>query len=84
MTKARQIVVFRDADDHVRVDVEFKTSYSWFIDMAGHGEKSEWCPTWQKFWTAPNFSERTTTGGTHGKEVQHTWNTCENLCSGSD
>ena len=34
----------------------------------GHGKK---------FWTAQNFSPRTTMGGTRGKDVQHTWNTCE-------
>ena len=27
----------------------------------------------KKFWTAQNFSPRTTTGGTRGKDVQHTW-----------
>ena len=39
--KTRQKVVSREADDVVRVDVEFKTSYSRFIDVTGHGEKSE-------------------------------------------
>ena len=38
----------------------------------------------KKFWTAQNFSPRTTTGGTRGKDVQHTWNTRDNACSGSD
>ena len=39
--KTRQNVVSRKADDVVRVDVEFKTSYSRFIDVAGRGGKSE-------------------------------------------
>ena len=39
--KTRQKVVSREADDVVRVDVEFKTSKSRFIDVAGRGEKSE-------------------------------------------
>ena len=34
-------VVSRDADHVVRVDVEFKMSYSQLIDVAGRGEKSE-------------------------------------------
>ena len=38
----------------------------------------------KKFWTAQNFSPRTITGGTRGKDVQHTWNTRDNPCSGSD
>ena len=29
------------------------------------------------FWTAQNFSPRITTGGTRGKDVQHTWTTRE-------
>ena len=41
MDKTRQKVVSREADDIVRVDVEFKTSCSRFIDVAGRGEKSE-------------------------------------------
>ena len=43
--KTRQKVVSREADDVVRVDVEFKTSSSRFIDVAGRGEKSERCRT---------------------------------------
>ena len=39
----RQKVVSREADDAVRIDVEFKMSYSQFIDMAGCGEISERC-----------------------------------------
>ena len=39
--KTRQKVISREADDVVRVDVEFKTSYSRFTDVAGRGEKSE-------------------------------------------
>ena len=71
--KTRHKVISREADDVVRVDVEFKTSYSRFIDVAERGEKSERRRTRQKFWTAQNFSPRTTTGGTRGKDVQHTW-----------
>ena len=33
-------VVSREADDVVDVDVEFKASYSRFIDVAGRREKS--------------------------------------------
>ena len=73
-TQTRQKVVSRQADD-VRVDVEFKTSYSRIIDVAGRGEKSERRRTRQTFWTAQNFSPRTTTSGTRGKNVQHMWNT---------
>ena len=43
--KTRQKVVPREADDVVRVDVEFKTSNSRFIDVVGRGEKSERCRT---------------------------------------
>ena len=46
--KTRQKVVSHEADDVVRVDVEFKTSYSRFIDVAGRGEKSERRWTGQK------------------------------------
>ena len=46
--KTRQKAVSREADDVVRVDVEFKTSYSRFIDVAGRGEKLERRRTWQK------------------------------------
>ena len=38
----------------------------------------------KKFWTAQNFSPRTTTGGTRSKDVQHTWSTRDKLCSGSE
>ena len=82
--KTRQKVVSREADDVVRVDVEFKTSYSRFIDVAGRGEKLERRRTRQKFWTAQNLSPRTTTDGTLGKDVQHTWNTHDNPCPDSD
>ncbi len=43
--KSRQKVVSREADNVVCIDVEFKTSYSRFIDAAGHGEKSGRCRT---------------------------------------
>ena len=36
--KPRQKFVSREADDIVRIDVEFKTSYSWFLDVAGREE----------------------------------------------
>ena len=48
MATARQKVISREADDVVLVDVEFKTSNSWFIDMAGRGGKSERRRTRQK------------------------------------
>ena len=41
-------MVSREADGVVRVDVEFKTSYSRFIDVAGRGGKSERRRTRQK------------------------------------
>ena len=56
--KTRPKVVSREADDVVRIGVEFKTSYGRFVDVAGRGKK---------FWTAQNFIPRTTMGGTHGK-----------------
>ena len=43
--KTRQKMVSREADDVVSVDVEFRTSYSRFIDVAGRGEKLEWRQT---------------------------------------
>ncbi len=43
--KPRQKVVSREADDVVRIDVEFKTSYSRFIDAAERGGKSGRCRT---------------------------------------
>ena len=39
--KPRRKVVSREADDVVRVDNEFKTSFRRFIDVAGRGEKLE-------------------------------------------
>ena len=48
MAKTRQKVISREAEDVVRVDVEFKTSYSQFIDVARRGEKSEQRRTWHK------------------------------------
>ena len=71
----------READDVVRVDVEFKTSYSRFIDVARRGENRNGVGRGKKFWTAQNFSPRTIMGGTRGKDVQHTWNTRDNPCS---
>ena len=41
--KPRYKVVSREADDVVRVAVEFKTSYSRFIDVAGRGGKLGRC-----------------------------------------
>ena len=55
MAKTRQKVVSREADDVVRVDVEFKTSYSRFIDVAGRGEKSERRRTRQKVLNCSKF-----------------------------
>ena len=53
--KTHQKVISREADTVVHVDVEFKMSFSWFIDMAGRMEKSERRRMLQKFWTAQNF-----------------------------
>ena len=53
--QTRQKVVSREADDVVRVDVEFKTSYSRFIDVAGRGEKSERRLTQQKVLNCSKF-----------------------------
>ena len=39
--KTRQKVIFHEADDVVRVDVEFGTSYSRFIDVTGRGGEIE-------------------------------------------
>ena len=78
--KTRQKVISREAGDAVRVDVEFKTSYS----RPDAGKNRNGVGRGKKFWTAQNFSPRTITGGTHGKDVQHTWNTRDNPCSGSD
>ena len=76
--KTRQKVVSREADDVVRVDVEFKTSYSrFFKTWQDAGKNRNGVGRGKKFWTAQNFSPRTTTGGTRGKDVQHTWNTRE-------
>ena len=55
MAKTRQKVVSHEAEDVVHVDVEFKTSYSRFIDVAGRGEKSERRPTRQKVLNCSKF-----------------------------
>ena len=55
MAKTRQKVVSREADDVVRVDVEFKTSYSRFISAAGRGGKSERRRTRQKVLNCSKF-----------------------------
>ena len=55
MAKTCQKVVSREADNVVRVDVDFKTSYSWFIDVAGRGEKSELRRTQQKILNCSKF-----------------------------
>ena len=52
MAKARQRVVSREADDVVRVDVEFTTNYSRFIDTAGRGQNRNGVGRAKKFWTA--------------------------------
>ena len=62
----RQKVVFREADDVVRVDVEFKTSYSRSIDVAGRGEKSERRRTRQKSFELLKILAR-------GQPRAHTW-----------
>ena len=54
--KTRQKVVSRGADDVIRVVVEFRTSYSRFIDVAGRGENRNDVGRGKKFWTAQNFS----------------------------
>ena len=64
--QTRQKVVFREADDVFHVDVEFKTSYSRYIDVAGCGKNRNGIGRGKKFWTAQNFSLLTTTGGTCG------------------
>ena len=53
--KTRQKVVSREADDVVRVDVEFKTSSGRFIDVAGRGGKSEQRRTRQKVFNWSKF-----------------------------
>ena len=53
--KTRQKVFSREADDVVRVDVEFKTRYSRYIEVAGYREKSEWRRTRQKFLNCTKF-----------------------------
>ena len=68
--KTRQKVISREADDIVRVDVEFKTSYSRFIDVAGHGKKSERRRTRQKVLNCSKFVARGQT------RVAHVVKTC--------
>ena len=55
MAKIHQKVVSHGADDVIHVDVEFKTSYSQFIDVAGRGEKSDRRRTWQEVFNCSNF-----------------------------
>ena len=55
MAKTRQNVVSHEADDVVCLDVEFKISYSRFIDVAGGGEKSERRRTQQKVFNCSKF-----------------------------
>ena len=55
MAKTRQKMVSREADDVVRIDVEFKMSYSRFIDVAGRGGKSERRQTRQKVFNCSKF-----------------------------
>ena len=84
MAKTHQKVISREADDVVRVDVEFKTSYSRFIDWQDAGRNRNGVGRGKKISTAQNFSPQKTMGGTCGKDVQHTWNTRDNPCYGSD
>ena len=53
--QTRQKVVSREVDDAVRVDVEFKTSYSRFVDVPGRRGKSERRGTRQKFLNCSKF-----------------------------
>ena len=53
--KTHQKVVSREADNVVNIDVEFKTSYCRFIEVAGRGEKSERRRTWQKVLNCSKF-----------------------------
>ena len=53
--KTRQKVISGEAEDAVRVDVEFKTSYSRFIDVAGCGGKWERRRTLQKVLNCSKF-----------------------------
>ena len=53
--ETRQKVISREADDVIRIDVEFKTSYSRFIDVTGRGEKSERRRTRQKVLNCSKF-----------------------------
>ena len=64
--KTRQKVVSHEADNVVQVDVEFKMSYSRFINVAGRGEKSERCRPRQKVLNCSKFYP----ADNHG---QHTW-----------
>ena len=69
--KTRPKVVSREADDVVRVDVELKTSYGRFKDVAGRGDKFERRRTRQKVLNSSKCIPRTTTANTRGKDVQH-------------
>ena len=61
----------------------FKTSYGRFVDVVGHGEKSERHRTRKKsFELLKIFIPRTTMGGTRGKHVQHTRSTRSAFCHG--
>ena len=53
--ETRQKVISREADDVIRIDVEFKTSYSRFIDVTGRGGKSERRRTRQKVLNCSKF-----------------------------
>ena len=53
--KTREKVVSCEAYDVVCVDVEFKTSYSRFIDVAGSGKKWKRCRTQQKVLKCSKF-----------------------------
>ena len=64
--KTRLKVVSREADEVIRAHVEFKTSYSRFMDVAGRGGKSERRRTWQKVLNCSKFYP----ADNHGR---HTW-----------
>ncbi len=66
--KIRQRMVCREAHNVVRVSVDFQTSYTRFIDVAGRGKSLN-------VLNCSKLLTRTTTGITCGKDVQHTWYT---------
>ena len=76
-SRTRQKVVSCEADDVVHVDVEFKTSYGWFIDVVGRWKNRNGVERGGKFWTDQHF------GQPRAVHVVKTWNTGDNPCSGN-